>query len=87
VELDAARRLKASGGLIPAVLRANQTPRLYVRLSSTPRARKMSFEFLPPAIITSYLYTPLLGCFRYLVAVAFLRGRMGLPLECELIRF
>ncbi|XP_064390187.1 nephrocystin-1-like isoform X2 [Halichondria panicea] len=81
VELDPARNIKSSGGFIPAILRTNQTPRLYVRLLNVPRARKAVYDLIPPRIVTSALYAQLLGFFRHLVGVAFLRGRHGLPLE------
>ena len=83
VELDPARNMKSSGGFVPAILRINQTPRLYVRLLGIPRARKAIYDLIPPKIITSALYAQPLGCFRHLVGLAFLRGRHGLPLECK----
>ena len=85
VELDPATSIKSTGGLIPSILRTNQTPRLYVRLLSIPRAKKALYDLLPPNIVTSSLYAQPLACFRHLVGVAFLRGRLGLPLESEIV--
>ena len=71
----------ASGGILPAVLRTNQTPRLYVRLLTTSRTKKTTYNLLPPTIVTSSLYTKPITYFRHMVGCSFLRGRLGLPLQ------
>lgn len=73
-----------SGGLLPSVLRANQTPRLYVRLLNTSRNLKAALTLLPSTLVTCSLYVHTIGCFRQLVGGAFLRGRLGLALPSEL---
>ncbi len=83
MDLDPASNVTATGGFIPAILRSNQSPRLYVRLLNAPKAKKALYNLTPTRLVTSALYAQLLGCFRYLIGVAFLRGRLGLPLESE----
>lgn len=73
----------ATGGLLPSVLRANQTPRLYVRLLNPSRSLKAALTLLPSTVVTCSLYTHVIGCFRQLVGAAFLRGRLGLALPSE----
>ena len=72
-----------SGGLLPTVLRANQTPRLYVRLLNPSRSLKTALALLPSTLVTCSLYVHAIGCFRQLVGGAFLRGRLGLALPSE----
>ena len=73
-----------TGGLLPSVLRANQTPRLYVRLLNPSRNIKAALTLLPLTLVTCSLYVHTIGCFRQLVGGAFLRGRLGLALPSEL---
>lgn len=84
VELEPAMNITSAGGLLPYILRTNKTPRLYVQLLAVTRAKKTNYDLLPPNIVTSSLYALPLSCFRYLVGLAFLRGKIGLPLESEL---
>lgn len=68
---------------MPSILRANQTPRLYIRLLNPPRSEKAICSLLPSTLITCSLYVKPIGCFRQLVGEAFLRGRLGLTLPSK----